>query len=346
MEQKLRLKLLSLFLVSGLLTAVQLVEAAARCEQAFLTEGIATAQSFPNLREAIIGLEKMETDTNKEGYVMWLPGLGKNYADITMKLDFKKGKFYAPIDVIQTHYQQIRELSFKQMVLVNGAHVVYGTFIPESYFGHKAKQDNNFPSMQQVYRDLQNQPFMEWRADGSIVFRNNSLPRYLFERLKENTGGKMTVYRGQTQLDVLIVDLLRTLHDNNISQANEIVLQIKNEVVQTRSSYLTPEVLLDLQHSRTPLEFADFILQKVRPIPYLFTTPSKSWAHYFAMGDKKVVAYELDLNRIPESMKDRLQLGADGNGSPPSNLEIGFPFTDIHEAIQWMGALQSQGFAN
>ncbi len=288
---------------------------------------------FKDLLTASKELDTLSTQLHKENFAQWLPGDGQNFIGIE-KMDFNKGKFYAPLEMIMARQKDIVALSHKQMVVVNGAHMVFGTFIPDSYFGQIAKNDGAFPAMAKILQDLLRQPFLEWKADGSVAFHQNGLNRFLFEKIKEqNHGRRFVVYRGQSEMDATIVDLLRAIARKQPQQAQELRERLHQQILSSGMN-VKPEALQKLRDAKSPEEFAQITLQDVRRLYYLFTTPSKEWAHYFSMGGKNVHAYELKLDAVPDAMKDILQIGADGNGVPPSNIEIGLPFNTYQEALQ------------
>lgn len=333
MENMSRAKVLSLFL-SGMLLYLHVAGADELCQVPLSTP---PQSQFSNLRDAATSLQTAAEEFKKANLVSWLPGLGENFkSDPT--LDFKKGRFYAPIDTLLPLRKELIALSYQKMLVINGAQFVFGVFIPDSYFGNVKKLERAFPEDVHVTEEiLGKQPYLLWdEQTGSVSFKTQKLRETLLERYNKVLQGKpLKVYRGQIELDAVLIQLLRAIGSARMDEAKAKRAKMI-EILNKPAKYplTTPEIVKEISKISDPKAFAESVLKKVRRAPYLFVTPTESWASHFTFGGGQVDSYLIDLANLAPDVRSHLHIGADSNGSPPAKIEIALPFWNVETAVK------------
>ena len=240
-----------------------------------------------------------------------------------------RGTFEGTYANIQARQSQLLELSREKMIGVGGANLYRGVFVPNSYFMLIASSGRTFPKRDILEKELDRQAHLVWHPDGSVTLHTLNMRQHLVDRLRRDLGSKtMTVYRGQSAFDRVTVELVRALTNGRETATAESSLR---EILAADPKHAHN---LEKLKGLTGEAFARTLIEEIRPVPYLFTTPELSWAHYFArQNQSEPTRYELNLEDLPASYRDRIFLGADGAGMRPYHLEIAFPFATLEEAL-------------
>lgn len=248
---------------------------------------------------------------------------------------------------------KIFRTSFQRPINYNGNLVFMGLVLPLSITSQMG-QTKILKSATETYMLVESTRYAQMFEDGSIQLKKGGqLGNSFINAIISATGGKLTVYRGETELSTarnrMIANKFDVKSTSEFINAYEKSIQdLASQIQELRKSGIEAYVslankfeeannkkkttLIKYKGTNDPEKIFEDIISEANHAPYIFFTTEAGYSLGF--GNGRLVRYELDFSKLPEKMRGLLLVGKDIQAP-----EIGLPIGSVELARNSGGAI-------